>query len=231
MLNLRKSGDRGIVDYGWLKAKHTFSFGPYYDPRFLGFRDLLVINEDQIQGGGGFPLHPHKNMEIVTLIKEGGLAHEDSKGNNGVILKGDVQRMSAGKGIRHSEFNHFKNKDTKLYQIWIQTQRNEIDPSYENKSFSSQIENENFSLLVSPQGENGSLKIHQNTKIWYGNLKKDQHYSFPLALGNAWVQEIEGQIKIEETVLNPGDGASISEENSLEIKAKVNSTFFIIELT
>ena len=231
MLDLRKSQERGEADYGWLKAKHTFSFGSYYDQRYLGFRDLLVINEDQIQGGSGFPLHPHKNMEIVTLIKEGGLANEDSKGNKGVILKGYVQRMSAGKGIRHSQFNYYKNKETKLYQIWIQTEKNEINPSYETKSFSDQLTMNDFSLLVSRDGREGSLSIHQNTNIWYGKLKKNETYNFPLSLGNAWIQEIEGQIEIDKTVLDTGDGASITKQNSMEIMAKSDSSFFIIELT
>lgn len=226
MIEVRKSDQRGSADYGWLKTKHTFSFANYYDPRFLGFRDLRVINEDIIEGSAGFPAHPHRDMEIVTIVTEGALEHKDSMGNTSVIKKGEVQRMSAGHGILHSEYNHLKDEKTKLFQIWINTEKKGITPSYEQKSFEVK---HGLSLVVDPKGSEGSVSINQNTKMWIGHLR-DENLEHKLSLPHAWIQCYKGELQVGEIKLQAGDGAAITEESLLKLNAVGDTDFFIIEL-
>ncbi len=227
MIELRKSDERGGADYGWLKTKHTFSFAHYFDPRYLGFRDLRVINEDRIEGGQGFPTHPHRDMEIVTIVIEGALEHKDSIGNTSVIQAGEVQRMSAGRGIYHSEYNHLKDAPTKLFQIWIQTDTKGLDPQYEQKSFAPK---DGITLVVSKEGEEGSVKIHQNTKFWLGDMSNCEK-KHSLSLPHAWVHCYEGELEVNGQKLEVGDAAAITDEKELQLKALKSSTkFFIIEL-
>ncbi len=228
MIEIRKSEDRGRANHGWLQAKHTFSFANYYDPKFLGFRDLLVINDDEISRGSGFATHPHKDMEIITYVYEGSLKHKDSEGHEMILNKGEVQRMSAGRGIRHSEMNPSHENETKLLQIWIQTQKEGIDPSYEQKKF--QTNTEALTLAVSSDGEKESLKIHQQVKLWVGNFSEKTKLSQVLKLGHAWVQIVKGDITVNGMNAKTGDGLAISNEENLEFSINQESEFILIEL-
>ncbi|MBK24762.1 MAG: quercetin 2,3-dioxygenase [Halobacteriovorax sp.] len=228
MINVRKSNERGSANYGWLKAKYSFSFGHYFDPEHTGFRDLLVINQDTIEPGGGFDPHPHKDMEIVTYLIEGELEHKDSIGNSGIIKKGEIQRMSAGKGIRHSEYNPSKEKQTKLLQIWVQTSEKGIDADYENVAF-DQIDG--AKLLITPKGGEQIAKINQDFKLYGVRLKKEGQEEIRLDKNHhAWVQVISGEIEIADKKLYEGDGAAISEIEQLKFLAKEDSEFLVMDL-
>ncbi len=231
MKSLRKSSERGHADHGWLKSAHTFSFAGYFDERFMGFRDLRVINEDWIKGRGGFPSHPHRDMEIITYIIEGALKHKDSMGNEATIYPGEVQRMSAGKGVVHSEHNASATEDVHLLQIWINTEKSGIEPSYGQKSFADEIAKNALTLVVSKNGDNGSVSINQDVNLWVGKLGEND--STKLSLGDhrhGWVQLISGQMDVDGTRMNPGDGLAISEENSLNARALAKSEFLFFDL-
>lgn len=227
MIKVRKSKNRGYADHGWLEAKHTFSFGSYYDPKYIGFRDLLVLNEDRIEASKGFGLHPHKDMEIITYMVDGEIEHTDSMGNTQVLKKGEIQRMSAGKGILHSEVNSNQNIEAHLYQIWIQTERLRIEPSYEQEDFSNELNSETLKLAVSKG--NSKLTVNQNTQIWIGKISSPQE--FELSLGHAWVQVVKGNISIEKENLVTGDGAEISNLSKIKLAPNEETELFIIELT
>ena len=189
MIQVRKSEERNHAKHGWLDSHHTFSFANYYDPQFTGFRDLLVINEDRVQPGQGFGKHPHENMEIISYVLEGELAHKDSMGTGSVIRPGDVQRMSAGTGVQHSEFNNSKEKPVHFLQIWIKPQKDGIKPSYEEKKFGAEDKRNRLKLIVSPNGEDGSLTINQNAKLYSGILEEGKEVTDALPPGRyAWVQ-------------------------------------------
>jgi redox-sensitive bicupin YhaK (pirin superfamily) len=220
MIQIRRAGERGHANHGWLDTHHTFSFSDYYDPEFMGFRSLRVINEDKVQAGYGFPTHPHRDMEIITYVLEGSLEHRDSMGTGSVIRPGDVQKMSAGTGIRHSEFNHSKTEPVHLYQIWILPERNGIKPMYEQKAIPAAEKQGKLRLLASPRGGNGSsaVKLYQDAELYSAELAPSQ--SVEHALGKdryAWVQVARGSVTVNGRELNSGDGAALAQEPRITI--------------
>jgi redox-sensitive bicupin YhaK (pirin superfamily) len=225
MLQIRRSNERGHANHGWLDTYHTFSFNTYYDPRFMGFRALRVINEDKITGGAGFGTHPHNDMEIVTYVLEGALAHKDSigaggAGNSGVIQPGELQHMSAGSGIRHSEFNASQTDSAHLLQIWVQPSQKGIPPSYGQKSFPIAEEPDALHLLASPDGSNGSLKWVTDAELYGGRLSAGttvEHNFTTRKYG--WLQVARGAATVNGATLNQGDGLALSDEAAAKITA------------
>ncbi|HSP17471.1 MAG TPA: pirin family protein [Thermoanaerobaculia bacterium] len=216
MINVRKSGDRGHFDHGWLNTYHTFSFADYYDPAFMGFRTLRVINEDRVQAGAGFGTHGHRDMEIVSYVLEGALAHRDSMGHGGLIRPGDVQRMSAGTGVLHSETNGSKEEEVHFLQIWILPEERGIAPSYEQKHFDEAERRGVLRLVASPDASDGSLKIHQDTRIYSAILDKGARVTHELGPSrHGWLQVAAGEVEINGQKLSAGDGAAISGEKSV----------------
>ena len=231
MIQIRKANERGHADHGWLNTSHTFSFGDYYDQKFMGFRSLRVINEDRVEGGAGFPTHPHRNMEIITYILEGELEHKDSMGTGSVIRRGDVQLMSAGTGVTHSEFNPSKKDLVHLLQIWILPDQNNLKPSYQQKMFPEKERSDKLRLLVSPDGQDGSLTIHQDVRLFASLLNKGKKLEYELKVGrHAWLQITKGALSLNGKNLKAGDGAAISEETHLTIEAVSSSEFLLFDL-
>lgn len=225
MIEIRKSADRGHFDFGWLNTYHTFSFGEYDDPAHVQFSVLRVINEDRVQAAQGFDTHAHANMEIVTYVIEGTLKHVDSTGSSSLIKHGDVQRMTAGSGIRHSEFNASDRDPVHLLQIWIYPEKKNLTPGYEQKNFSDL--RDRLCLVVSSEGKEGSLKIHQDVSIFASKLQ-GKKLSYALASGRkAWIQVIEGPLSCNGHTLQAGDGAAITEERELKLEgAKAHFLLF-----
>lgn len=231
MMTLRKSGERGTANFGWLKAKHSFSFGNYFDPNFMGFRHLKVINEDRIDPATGFDTHPHRDMEIITYIIDGAIEHKDSEGNVGTISKGEIQRMTAGSGIRHSEHNPLKDRSTHLLQIWIETQQKGLPPSFKQLSIADKLEKEKIALIVSPDGRDGSMDIYQDVSIYAGQLKKGDQLPFTLVkTRHAWIQMVEGDLQVNEQNLQAGDGLAVSDVEELQLTANSDNEFLIFDL-
>jgi redox-sensitive bicupin YhaK (pirin superfamily) len=229
MMNIRKSQDRGIGRHGWLTTRHTFSFANYYDPAHMGFRSLRVINEDTVAPGKGFGAHRHDNMEIVSIVMEGALAHKDSSGGEGVLRRGEVQRMSAGTGVVHSEFNASQSEPVHFFQIWILPAVEDIAPGYEQKLFPD--ERGKLRLLVAPNGEDGALNIHQDAKVYAAILDGGQRVEHALAPGRgAWIQVARGSVDVNGTALEVGDGATIEDEPSLAIVAAEAAEIFFFDL-
>lgn len=222
MIQVRKSEDRGYADHGWLKARHTFSFADYFDPAHMGFRVLRVINEDRVAAGEGFGTHPHRDMEIITYIIEGALEHKDSMGNGSIIHPGEIQYMSAGSGVTHSEFNPLPDQDTHLLQIWILTAEKGAKPRYAQQKLPSPVPGE-LTLIVSPDGEQGSIAIRQNTKLFVGKLSTNETLKTRLNRDRyAWLQVVRGDLKLNGVALSQGDGAAIGEESELNWVAGMN---------
>ncbi|HVP42595.1 MAG TPA: pirin family protein [Terriglobales bacterium] len=218
MLTIRPAAERGHFDHGWLNTWHTFSFADYFDPAHHQFRSLRVINEDFVQPGGGFGTHPHRDMEIVTYVLEGGLAHKDSMGNGSTIRPGDVQRMTAGTGVLHSEYNHSKDERVHLLQIWIFPEKKNLEPGYEQKTFSDDDKRNRLRLVASRDGRDGSVTIHQDASIYGSVLDSGKTVSHQLAPGrHAWVQVARGTVTVNGKTLRQGDGAAISDEQSVEL--------------
>jgi hypothetical protein len=220
MIQVRRAKERGHANHGWLDTYHTFSFSDYYDPRFMGFRSLRVINEDWVKPGYGFPTHPHRDMEIITYVLEGSLEHKDSMGTGSVIRPGEVQKMSAGTGVRHSEFNHSKEEAVHLYQIWIQPERENIKPMYEQKVISGEEKQGKLRLVASPSGGNGSnaVKLYQDAELFTTELAKSASVEHELADGRyAWIQVARGAVKVNGEELKAGDGAAVAQEKKLQI--------------
>lgn len=231
-ITLRKSQDRGFADHGWLKSRHTFSFADYHDPQQMGFGVLRVINEDQIDGGAGFGTHGHRDMEIVSYVVDGILEHKDSMGNSTFIRPGEVQRMTAGTGVRHSEYNHLKDRPSHFLQIWILPAKNGLNPSYDQKSFLASLSTDAMVLVASPTGEQGSITIHQDVKI-FASKGDHAHSTWSYELGSqrsAWIQVISGPVKVNDLVMESGDGASISEEGSIQIGSPGPREFIFFDL-
>jgi redox-sensitive bicupin YhaK (pirin superfamily) len=232
MIRIRKSADRGHIQWDWLDTYHTFSFGEYHDREHMGFRALRVINDDRVAPANGFPMHPHRDMEIVTYVLEGALGHKDSMGNGSVIAPGDVQRMSAGKGIVHSEWNHSKTEGVHLLQIWILPEAQGITPSYEQKSFSRDDKQNKLRLVAAPAGlhrngenKDGAVEIHQDAKIYASLLAKDAQVEHALAPGrHAWLQVARGAVTLNGQTLGEGDGAAVSDEQKLAIKGAADDS-------
>jgi quercetin 2,3-dioxygenase len=231
MINVRPSGERGGGDYGWLNTRHTFSFDQYYDPKFMGFRSLRVINEDVVAPGGGFPTHPHRDMEIITYVLDGALEHKDSLGTGSVIRPGDGQRMSAGRGIRHSEMNSSKIDPVHLLQIWITPDRAGYEPSYEQKAFSNAEKLGRLQLIASPDGMDGSVSIHQDARLYASLLGPGQEVTHEMGKGRyAWVQVAQGAVELNGKLLRQGDGAAVENESKLKIKGIENAEVLLFDL-
>jgi redox-sensitive bicupin YhaK (pirin superfamily) len=219
MITVRKADERGHFNHGWLDTYHTFSFADYYDPNFMGFRDLRVINEDRVQPGRGFGTHSHRDMEIITYILEGELAHRDSMGTGSVIRPGEVQRMSAGTGVRHSEMNPSPEKPVHLLQIWILPEREGIKPGYEQKTFPEAERQGRLRLVASPDARDGSLKIYQDVDLFASTLRDGKavtHEFRPNRYG--WLQVARGSVDVNGKKLNAGDGAAIEGERSIALR-------------
>lgn len=231
MIHIRKSNERGQFDFGWLKTQHTFSFGDYHDPAHMAFRSLRVINEDFIAAGQGFPTHSHRDMEIVTYILEGALEHKDSMGNTSRIEPGDVQRMSAGTGVTHSEYNALPNKSTHLLQIWLFPEKKGLEPSYEQKNFKPAQKKNNWCLAASHNGEAGSVTIHQNAKIWLADLDPGKDLEYSLAPSRAaWLQVARGTVRLDKHILHQGDAAAIEKEAFISVEADEKSELVLFDL-
>jgi hypothetical protein len=231
MINIRHSEERGGGNHGWLKTHHTFSFDQFYDPRWMGFRSLRVINEDWVAGGQGFPAHPHRDMEIITYILEGGIEHKDSLGTSSIIRPGDGQRMSAGRGIRHSEMNPSPTDAAHLLQIWITPDKSGHEPSYEQKTFPEEEKRGKLRLIASPDGQDGSVTIHQDAKLYVSLLSPGQEVKRELGKGrHAWLQIAKGSVELNGQKLVQGDGAAISEEKALSIKGGEDAEVLLFDL-
>lgn len=231
MFQVRKASDRGHADHGWLDTYHTFSFSTYQDPKHTRFRALRVMNEDFVAPGQGFGTHPHHDMEIVTYVLEGALEHKDSMGNGEVLHPGEFQRMSAGTGITHSEFNPSKTEPVHLYQIWLFPERKDITPSYEQKRFPESERQNRLRLVASPNAEDGSLTIHQDARIYLLSLDAGKAVSHPLTEGrHAWLQVLRGTVSLNDVSLSTGDGAAVSEETSLSIQSQDDAEVMLFDL-
>jgi quercetin 2,3-dioxygenase len=231
MINLRRSAERGGGDFGWLNTRHSFSFDQYYDPRYMGFRSLRVINEDVVAPAGGFPTHPHRDMEIITYVLQGKLEHKDSLGTGSVILPGDGQSMTAGRGIRHSEMNPSQTQPVHLLQIWILPEKNGLEPSYEQKSFPESEKRGKLRVIASRDGREGSVKINQDAQLFVSLLSPEQQVSYQLEKNrHGWLQVAKGAIELNNLQLQQGDGAAISEEQRLTIKALEESEVLLFDL-
>jgi redox-sensitive bicupin YhaK (pirin superfamily) len=218
MITVRPKDERGIANFGWLDSRHTFSFGHYYDPQQMGFASLRVINEDKIIPAKGFGTHGHQDMEIISYVLSGELEHRDSMGNGSVIRPGDVQRMSAGTGVRHSEFNASKTNPVHLLQIWIVPEQTGLQPSYEEKNFSSQIRSGKLTLIGSRDGRDNSVTIHQDVNLYLGSLSQSDRLTYKIDDNRAvWLQVTTGLVKLNDRLLQAGDGAAIMNEAELAI--------------
>ena len=231
MMRIRKADDRGHADHGWLKTFYTFSFSSYRDPAHVHFRGLRVMNEDWIAPGQGFGEHPHDNMEIVTYVLSGALEHRDSMGNGEVLRPGEFQRMSAGTGITHSEFNPSATEPTHLYQIWIFPEKKGITPSYEQKRFAESERLNRLRLVASPDGAEGSLHVNADVRIYLSTLQASQSVSLTIAdRRHVWLQVLSGNITVREENLYSGDGAALSDETVIDIHATADSEILIFDL-
>lgn len=218
MITVRKSHERGHANHGWLKTFHTFSFASYHDPKHTHFRALRVMNEDFVAPGKGFGTHPHDNMEIVTYVLEGALEHKDSMGNGEVLRPGEFQRMSAGTGITHSEYNPSITEPVHLYQIWLFPAVRNLAPSYEQKRFDKSGRRNQLQLVASPNGENGALTIHQDVKVWLGDLGEGNVIEYTLPKGrHSWLQVLTGALVLNGLHVRAGDGVAMSDEERLQL--------------
>jgi redox-sensitive bicupin YhaK (pirin superfamily) len=231
MILVRKAAERGHFDHGWLDTYHTFSFSDYYDPAHMGFRSLRVINDDRVQPGQGFGMHGHRDMEIVTYVLEGALEHRDSMGNGSVLRPGELQHMTAGTGVRHSEFNPSDTEWVHLYQIWLLPERKGLRPSYEQKAFAAEERQGTLRLVASPTGEHGSLTIHQDARLYLSTLRAGETVAHALKPGrHAWLQVLRGKVTLNGHPLSPGDGAAVSQEEKVEIKGQDNAEVLLFDL-
>jgi redox-sensitive bicupin YhaK (pirin superfamily) len=231
MITIRNAEDRGHFDFGWLNTYHTFSFGDYYDPKHTRFGTLRVINEDFVQPGHGFPTHGHRDMEIVTYILKGALQHRDSMGTGSIIRRGDAQRMSAGTGVTHSEANPSSDEPVHLLQIWIFPREQGTQPDYEEKKFSDDEKRNRLRLIVSPDGSEGSVRIHQDAKIFASLLDPGQQVEHALADGrDAWLQVAAGSVNVNDNPLKQGDGAGIRKESKITITATETAEILLFDL-
>jgi len=218
VIALRRSQDRGHANHGWLDSYHTFSFAGYYDPEEMGFGTLRVINEDRVAPGMGFGTHPHRDMEIISYVLEGELAHKDSMGTGSVIRPGDVQKMSAGTGVSHSEFNPSAQKPVHFLQIWIEPDKRGVKPSYEQQTFSAEQKKGRLRLIASPDGADGSVKIHQDARVYASVLDGDDAVTYALPAGrSAYVHVARGSVRLNGTALATGDGAKINAEREIRL--------------
>lgn len=231
MIKVRPAGERGKTRTSWLDGNHTFSFNRYYDPRWTGFRDLLVINEDFVAPASGFPPHSHADMEIITYVIEGALAHQDSSGGDGVIRPGEVQKMSAGTGVTHSEMNPSPDEPVHLLQIWIRPSREGLRPYYEQKEFPAEERRGKLRLVAAPDGAEGAVTLYQNVTLYNALLGAGDEVTHELAHGrHAWLQVVKGAVTLNGIQLKAGDGAAVSEEESVRIKGVEESEVLLFDL-
>lgn len=231
MLTLRKAGDRGHANHGWLDTFHTFSFSSYYDPRHMGFRALRVINDDRVEAGAGFPTHPHEDMEIITYILDGALQHRDSMGTGSIIRPGDVQRMSAGTGVTHSEFNASKDEEVHLLQIWLMPEREGITPSYEEKHFAKAERSNVLKLVASRGGQQGSIHVNQDVSLYASLLDKNATVEHVIPKGrHVWLHLARGGLRVNDVAMKTGDAVAVSSEDKLQITATEDSEFLLFDL-
>ncbi len=231
MITIRRSEERGHAEHGWLDSRHTFSFADYHDPDFMGFRALRVINEDRVAPGQGFGTHGHSDMEIISYVLEGALEHQDSMGTGSVIRPGEVQKMSAGTGVRHSEFNPSRTDTVHFYQIWLIPDRRGVRPDYQQKAFPVEDRIGTLQLVASPDGRDGSMTLHQDARLYAGRVDPKPDIVHPLATGRfAWVQVARGVIVLNGQELREGDGAAVSGEKELMITARTPSEVLVFDL-
>ncbi len=231
MINILKSEARGHANHGWLDSFHTFSFGDYYDPKHMGFRQLRVINQDKVAAGQGFGTHPHRDMEIISYVVSGTLAHKDSMGTGASLKPGDVQVMSAGTGVTHSEFNGSKDEEVRFLQIWLQPDKNGHTPRYADKHFSLDDKRDRLRLIASPDAREGSLPIHQDALVYASVLGADKSLEYVLGKDrHAWLQVVRGEVSLNGKALSAGDGAEVSDEAQLKLKANSESEVLLFDL-
>ena len=231
MIRVRPAGERGETRTRWLDSRHTFSFGDYYDPQHMGFSHLRVINEDRVISGAGFPTHSHRDMEIITYVLEGALAHKDSTGTSSVIRVGDVQRMSAGTGISHSEYNASRTEPVHFLQIWIMPDATGLPPGYEQRAFALDERREKWTRVAAKDGRENSVTVHQGVNVWTARFSPGDQSSFPLKPSrNIWTQVARGAVTLNGASLNAGDGAAIVDESTLEIKTLDHAEILVFDL-
>jgi quercetin 2,3-dioxygenase len=231
MIVIRRGSERFHTEIGWLDSRHTFSFGDHHDPEFMGFRSLRVINEDKVRGGAGFPTHPHRDMEILSYVLAGALEHKDSLGTGSVIRPGDVQRMSAGTGVLHSEYNPSPNEPTHFLQIWIIPERRGLPPSYEQRAFPMEQRRNRLRLVAAQHPQDGALEVHQDMKLFATVLDEGQRLTRALDPERfAWVQVARGSVMVNGEALSAGDGAALGEESSLELVATSPAELLVFDL-
>lgn len=231
MIEIRKSDDRGIANFGWLYSRHTFSFGHYYDPRHTGFGPLLVINEDEVQPARGFGTHGHRDMEIISYVLDGELAHKDSMGNGSVLRYGDVQRMSAGTGVTHSEFNNSPSQGVHFLQIWIEPSVKGIAPGYEEKHFDADAKRGHLCLIASPDGADSSVTIHQDARLYASLLNGSEQLEYEVTPGRrAYLHLIRGTLSVNGMRLQSGDAAKIEDEARVRIDEAEAAEFLLFDL-
>lgn len=231
MMLVRKSNERGLAEHGWLKSRHTFSFAEYYDPKYMGFGPLRVINEDRIRGGTGFDTHPHRDMEIISYVISGGLKHKDSMGNVAVIKPGEVQRMSAGTGVRHSEYNEQDGEETHFFQIWIMPDKQGVEPGYGQKSFEKELNSQKLVHVISPNGSEGSISIHQDANMYISRLKKSESLDFALkSERKLWIQIVKGSVKVNDQTVETGDAIAAQDIGTAKITASEDSEMILFDL-
>jgi quercetin 2,3-dioxygenase len=231
MIQVRKAAERGHFDHGWLDTYHTFSFADYYDPEHLGFRSLRVINDDRVAPGQGFGMHGHRDMEIVTYVLDGVLEHKDSMGNGSIIRAGELQRMTAGTGVRHSEFNPSQTQWVHLYQIWLLPQQKGLKPSYEQLAVGEDEKRGRFRLVASPDGADGSLILHQDARLYLASLSPGESAAHEIKRGRAaWLQVLRGSVKVLGHDLAAGDGVAVADEKALSVQATVPSEVLLFDL-
>lgn len=228
---IRKSEDRGVASLGWLNSRHSFSFGHYHDPKHMGFGPLRVINEDRVSPGGGFPTHPHSDMEIISYVLDGALEHKDSLGTGSVIRPGDVQRMTAGTGVRHSEFNASNSEPVHFLQIWVLPERRGLQPGYEQKTFTTADKRGKWLLVGSPDGRDGSVTIHQDVDLYASLLEPGESLSHVFKAGRgAWLQVVRGAVRFDGEQLAAGDGMAVEEIAELRLDAEASSEVLLFDL-
>lgn len=231
MKTLRKATDRGFANHGWLKSYHTFSFADYYDPRYMGFSDLRVINEDRIDGGTGFGAHPHRDMEIISYVLSGALSHQDSMGNKTIIKPGEVQRMSAGTGVVHSEKNDNVSTVAHFFQIWVMPEKQGMTPSYGQKNFEDELNAKPKVLVVSKDGRDGSITINQDADLYISRLKTGDEIRHEIRdHRKVWIQVARGELLINDQKLELGDGLAIEKESALRIKSLSDAEILLFDL-
>jgi redox-sensitive bicupin YhaK (pirin superfamily) len=229
MITIRPAAERGHANHGWLDTYHSFSFADYQDPRHMGFRALRVINDDRIAGGGGFGAHPHRDMEIITYMVEGQLEHQDNMGHGAVLKRGDVQHMTAGRGVIHSEFNHSETEPLRLLQIWIFPERRGLAPDYQDRNFDEQGKLNRLRLVASTDGRENSLIINQDVDLYDAELSRDVEIRHELRPGrHAWIQVIDGEVEVNGNSLSFGDGAAISDETAITLVGKSDKVEFLL---